>query len=361
MEPKPRNLAERFFRSQAFGPLVVVIVLYAFFAIVSAGSGFFSLEGTAAWLNATADIGIVAIPVALLMIAGEFDLSIGSLVGAGATTVGLMSGFFGLPLWLSFVCAILIGCLFGLLNGFLVTRTRLPSFIVSLGTNLIVVGLGITICEALTHATTISVLVGTDPFAPIFNTKFGSFGITIVWWILIVAIAAWVLRRTRFGNWIFATGGDAERARRSGVMTDRVKVTLFVCTAVASAFVGAMQAVKFSTSDPTLGAGYVFEGPIVVVIGGVLLTGGYGSILGVVCGLLIYGISSAGLFYAGWDANLTQVLLGVLLIVAVLSNNRLRRIALAPPRGIRNTRAEVEPGAPGRTIQKRTTQKKEAS
>ncbi|MDR2567272.1 MAG: ABC transporter permease [Bifidobacteriaceae bacterium] len=314
---------------------MVAVVLYLFFAVVSSGSGFTSLDGTAAWVNGMADLGMMAMPVALLMISGELDLSVGSVVGAGSVTVGLMTGYFGLPLGVALVAGLAIGLTFGLANGLLVTKTGMPSFIVTLGMMLIVLGLGVTIAQALTKSTTLSVLIDREGVLPrLFASKIGdsNFDVSIVWFICITMICAWVLRRSRFGNWILATGGDTERARRSGVLTNRVKITLFACAGMSAVFVGMMQAVKFSTADPTTGSGYVFDVPIVVIIGGVLITGGYGSITGVFFGILIYGISKAGLFYAGWDANLTQVLLGALLLVAVISNNRLRKMALSPPR-----------------------------
>lgn len=164
----------------------------------------------------------------------------------------------------------------------------------------------------------------------------GQFQVSILWWLLVVGIGAWVLAKARFGNWILATGGNAESARRAGVPTSRVKVTLFVATALAATFVGVMQAVQFSTGDGATGQSYVFEAPIVVVIGGVLLTGGYGTISGIVLGTLIYGFVSAGLFYTGWDTNYTQVVIGVMMVIAVLTNNYIRNLALRtlrPKRG----------------------------
>jgi simple sugar transport system permease protein len=334
MPAQLRNAVSKVARAQAFGPVVVAIILYLFFLLVSLGSGFFGVAGTASWLDTTADLGIVAMPVALLMIAGEFDLSVGSMVGGGSITVGLLTGFLSLPLWVSVIAGSVLGVLVGLLNGFLVTRTKLPSFIVTLGTNFIVLGVGITVGDAVMHST-IATVETSGWFSELFKGKIAGFDVSVIWWILVVLVAAWVLRKSRYGNWIMATGGDAEKARRSGVLTSRVKIILFVCTSVAASFVGMLEAVKFGTGDPTSGSSFVFEAPIVAVLGGVLLTGGYGSILGVVFGLLIYGISNAGLFYAGWDVNLTQVVLGGLLLIAVLSNNRLRQIALAPIRAAR--------------------------
>lgn len=153
-----------------------------------------------------------------------------------------------------------------------------------------------------------------------------------MWWCLVLIGAAWLLGQTQFGNWIFATGGEKERARRSGVRTTYVKIILYVCSALGATFVGVLQAVEYNTGDAMNGQGYVFEAPIVVVIGGVLLTGGYGTVIGVGIGTLIYGIVNAGLFYTGWDTNYAEVVIGTLLVVAVLTNDTVRRLAL---RGVR--------------------------
>jgi simple sugar transport system permease protein len=309
-------------------------VLYAFFTIVGGSRGFVSVAGTASWLNTASQLGIIAVPVGLLMIAGEFDLSIGSMVGAGSVTVGLLTGYLQYQLWLSLVVAAAIALVVGLGNGLLVTRTGLPSFIVTLAANLIVAGLGLAISQSVSGTTSITVS-DNETLAKVFNSTWGAFSVSILWWAAVAALAAWVLGQTRTGSWITAVGGDTGRARRAGVMTSRLKIALFVCTSLAATFVGVLQAVQFSTGDPTTGQGYVFEAPIVVVIGGVLLTGGYGTIAGVVIGTVIFGIINAGLFYTGWNTDYAQVVIGVLMVVAVLTNNGLRRLALrmASPRG----------------------------
>jgi simple sugar transport system permease protein len=265
------------------------------------------------------------------MIAGEFDLSIGSLVGAGSITVGVATGFYHAPLLLGVAVAAVIALIVGLGNGLLVTRTGLPSFIVTLAANLIVAGLGLTITRALVGTSQIS-LTTSGFVSDIFATKWGAFNIAVLWWALVVLAAVWVLGQSRFGNWIFATGGDAERARRSGVRTSLVKITLFACTSLAAVFVGVLQAVEFNTGDPTTGQGYVFQAPIVVVIGGVLLTGGYGSVIGVVLGTLIYGVTNAGLFYTGWDTDYAQVIIGAFMVLAVITNGVVRRAAMSSVR-----------------------------
>jgi simple sugar transport system permease protein len=325
------GMLRRLTRAPAFGSVAAVVLIYVFFAAASAGNGFMTLTGTASWLDTASELGILAVPVALLMIAGEFDLSIGSMVAAGSITVGVVTSHFGAPVWVAVLIAMAIAVLVGLGNGLMVTRTGLPSFIVTLGANLILAGLALTISRSLAGTTTLSVTTS-GFWHGLFAGHLGQFYISILWWLLLALAAAWILSRSRFGPWIRATGGNADQARRAGVLTGRVKLLLFVGTAVGAAFVGMTQAIQFGTADAVGGQGYVFQAPIVVVIGGVLLTGGFGTILGVVMGTVLYGIISGGLFYTGWDTDLSQVILGVLMIIAVLANNQLRALALTPVR-----------------------------
>jgi simple sugar transport system permease protein len=321
------GLLGRLTRAPEFGAAVAVVLIYAFFAVVSAGNGFTSEVGTASWLNTAAQLGIIAVPIGLLMIGGDFDLSIGSMVGAGSITVGIVTGYYHESLLLALAIALGLGVVVGLFNGLLVTRTGVPSFIVTLAANLIVAGLALALSRSIVNST--SVQVQASGFvSDLLSKEWHNFSIAILWWLAIVVVAAWLLSKTRFGNWILATGGDAERARRAGVRTSVVKICLFIGTATAASFVGALQAVQYSTGDSTTGQAYVFQAPIVVIIGGVLLSGGYGTVLGVVLGTLIYGIVSAGLFYTGWNTDYAQVVIGALMVIAVLANSAVRRAAL---------------------------------
>lgn len=309
------------------GAIATAIVLYIFFAFTGGSNGFLSVVGSASWIDTASQLGIVAIPVALLMIAGEFDLSIGSMIGAGSITVGIVTGYLHHPLWMALLIVAAIGVAVGLVNGFLVTLTNSPSFIVTLAMNFAIAGLGLVISTNITNTTSVTVETS-GVLTKVFSGSWGEFDISIFWWAFLALVASWVLNQTRFGNWIFATGGDHERALRAGVATSRVKISLFVCTALAASFLGALQAISYNTGDPTIGQGYVFEAPIVIVIGGVLLSGGYGTIIGVVAGTVIYGILSAGLFYTGWNTVYAQVVIGVLLVIAVLTNKYLQNLAL---------------------------------
>jgi simple sugar transport system permease protein len=309
------------------GGILSAIAVFIFFAVMAGKSGFLSPLGTAYWLDTAADLGIIAIPIAMLMIAGEFDLSVGSMVGAASIIVGICTGYFGLEPWIGVGFAFLAAIAVGLLNGFLVVRTKLPSFIVTLSTMFMVTGGALGISIGITGSSSISaVATGSANF--VFAAKWQEFNIALVHWVIIAGVAIWVMQRTPFGNWIYATGGNLDTARLAGVPTNRVKIILFLCTAMGAAFVGVMETYTFQNASVTLGAQYVFSGIAACVIGGLLLTGGYGSLLGTVFGAMTYGIVSMGVFFLGWNSELTELFIGLLLLLAVLANSRLRQLAM---------------------------------
>lgn len=314
-------------RLPEFGALVALAAVYAIFAIASGNAGFVTLDGTAAWMNTAAELGIIAIPVGLLMIAGEFDLSIGSVVGAATMIIGIGTTMYQLPTGLMVVAAIAFGAAIGLMNGLITVRTGLPSFIVTLAANFVVLGVALGVARLLTNTTNISVHPARWAVA-LFAAKWGQANVSILWWIGIAAIGGSILARTPFGNWIFATGGNLPVARRAGVPASFVKVVLFAATGAASALSGVLQAVEFKSASPVNGQGYVFEAPIVAVIGGILLGGGYGSAFGVFLGTAIYGVINVGIYYTGWNTDWVVAILGLLLLLAVLANNYFRRLAL---------------------------------
>ena len=159
--------------------------------------------------------------------------------------------------------------------------------------------------------------------------SFGGFTlqISVVWWLLLTAAATWVLLRTRAGNWVFAVGGDQNSARQVGVPVMRTKIGLFMTTALAAWLVGMLQLFKTSTVQASTGVGQEFIYIICAVVGGCLLTGGYGSAIGAALGALIYGMTLQGIVFAQWDNNWLKAFLGVMLLGAVLVNNWIRRRA----------------------------------
>jgi simple sugar transport system permease protein len=315
-----------FVRPEAGGALTAVVI-YIFFAIVGQGGGFDTQDATASWLTNAAELGIVAIPLSLLMIAGEFDLSIGSVVGATSITVAMTTGYFGLSPWVGIAFAVVMGVIVGAVNGLIVVKTRVPSFIVTLAMMLMLAGLALFVSSAVTGAASISA-TPTGSAKAIFAGSFHGYKTAIVFCLVILVIATYTLQRTRFGNWLYATGGNLATARMMGVPTDRVKISLFIATSLGGVLVGVIQTLTFSNGSITLGSQYVFTGIAAAVIGGVLLTGGYGSAVGTIFGALTYGIVSLGVFYLGWDADLTQLFIGILLLIAVLTNSRLQRLAI---------------------------------
>jgi simple sugar transport system permease protein len=311
------------------GAVAGAVAVWLFFAIVAGGSGFLSVRGTAAYLEVAAELGILAVPVSLLMIAGEFDLSIGTMIGATGMIIAVLASpdGFAFPIWFGIIVAAIFAVVVGFLNGLVVVKTRLPSFIVTLGTFFILAGVTIGMTRFLTGQTTLGKLNQVSDYGSahvLFGSTIGRFNVSIVWWIVIAAIATWVLLRTRFGNWIFGSGGQPEAARNLGVPVTRVKITLFICTALSAWLVATIEAISFANSDVLRGTGREFEAIIATVIGGTLLTGGYGSAIGPAIGALIFGMVQQGIVFAGIDSDWYKAFLGAMLIVAVLLNNLIR-------------------------------------
>jgi simple sugar transport system permease protein len=316
------------------GAVMGAILVWIAFAILAGGRGFLTIAGTATWLEVTAQVGIVGSAVALLMIAGEFDLSVGSMVGAAGMVVAIGVSVYGLPVWLAVLLAFAIALAIGFANGYLVVKTRLPSFIVTLGTLFILRGLTIGLTRAITGRTQvggISGAVDTDPIAGIFTAQIplagANFSVSILWWIGIALLATYILIRTPFGNWIFGSGGSAIAARNVGVPVDRVKIILFMATAASAALLAVIQVLSVGSGDVLRGEQKEFEAIITAVIGGTLLTGGYGSAIGTVFGAITLGMTKQGIFFAGVPGDWYLAFLGVLLLLAVIVNNYIRQRA----------------------------------
>jgi simple sugar transport system permease protein len=332
---KQVNRLRRWLVRPEMGAVAGAIAVWTFFALVAGGSGFLTLGGTATYLEVAAELGILAVAVALLMIGGEFDLSIGSVMGASGMIITILAVQFGWNIWAAMSVAVVCAMLVGWLNGYLVLRTGLPSFIITLATLFIVRGATIGTTRMLTGRTQVGGLAQASGYSTV-RALFASdisiagvgFPISILWWLVVAALATWVLLRTSFGNWIFGVGGAFQAARNVGVPVDRVKIILFMTTAVAACLVAIIQVVNTTSADVLRGTGQEFFAIIAVVIGGTLLTGGYGSAIGAVFGALIFGMVRQGIVFAGVDADWFQVFLGIMLLLAVLINRYVRQRAL---------------------------------
>lgn len=346
------SLIARLLRRPELGALSGVILIYLIFFALARSSGMFSVEGIVNILQVSAEIGILAVAVALLMIAGEFDLSVGSMIGFAGVIIGLGATVYGIPLTYSVLIAFVACMAIGALNGWITVKTGLPSFIVTLASLLILRGLTIAVTRYINGYTQISKITASDPDSMVIGLFSGRVGaplfvwmaeqgwigtktnglpmidglpISIVWWVVLTALATWVLLKTSFGNWIFAVGGEETSARNVGVPVHRVKIILFMLTAMAAVFFAATQVLDVGSADTLRGTQKEFDAIIAVVIGGTLLTGGYGSAVGALLGALIYGTVQMGILYTGIDSDLFKVFLGLMVLLAVLFNNYVRR------------------------------------
>jgi simple sugar transport system permease protein len=339
------------------GGICGTILVFFFFLLTASDSGMFNAQGVLNWSTVSAQFMIIAVGACLLMIAGEFDLSVGSMIGFAGMMIAIFSVTLGWPVWLAIFVTFGICLAIGALNGIIVIRTGLPSFIVTLAFLFILRGFTIYFPQTLERKTIIGGIRDAaegDWLAPIFGGKIGQpiftwlgdagiiavfergtragqpvvdgIPMLIIWAIGLVIFGHILLTRTRFGNWIFAAGGDAESARNSGVPVNRVKILMFMFTAFCATVFATCQVMEFGSAGADRGLLKEFEAIIAVVIGGALLTGGYGSVIGAALGALIFGVVQQGLFFAGVESSLFRVFLGVILLGAVILNTYIRRM-----------------------------------
>ncbi len=315
------------------GALFAAIVIYIFFWAVA--PSFRSFNALALVLQQSASVGIVAVAVGLLMVGGEFDLS----AGVGAYSAGLCASMLSYQLNLSTWAGTLISLVLmlgiGFINGYLVVKTKIPSFLITLGTFFVLQGVNLGVTKLVTGSVStndVSNMAGFSALNWIFAHRFQIGGvqinILIIWWIIFTAIAAWILVRTRIGNWILAVGGNADSARAVGVPVNKVKIGLFMSVGLLAWFYG--QNVLYDSSGVIQaggGVGNEFIYIIAAVVGGTLLTGGFGSAIGVAIGAFIFGMTQQGIVFAGWDPNWFKAFLGVMLLLAVAVNLYIRRLA----------------------------------
>ncbi|MEV0896109.1 ABC transporter permease [Actinoplanes sp. NPDC049802] len=314
------------------GALVAAAVIFVFFLAVA--PAFRSAEAFFTVLYQSSTIGIVAVAVGMLMIGGEFDLSAGVIVTSAGLVNSMFCWYFGINLWVGALLSLIFCLAVGFLNGYLVMRTGIPSFLITLGTFFVLQGANLGVTKLVTGSVSSADVSGIDGFGSLGAIFASSFTIgpvtvwgTVLWWILFVALATWVLRHTRGGNWIYAVGGAADSARAVGVPVVRTKIGLFLAVSFLGWFVGMHNLYRFNTLQAGGGVGNEFLYIIAAVVGGTLLTGGFGNALGVAIGAFIFGMTSLGIVYAGWDPNWFRAFLGVMLLLAVLVNLYVRKLA----------------------------------
>jgi len=315
-----------------FGALAGALIVWALFAW-QGGDVWLSWQGTKTYLETAALYGVSALAVALLMIGGEFDLSSGVIVGTTGMFTALFAVHTGWHVGIAMAASLVIALIIGAVNGLMVVISKLPSFIVTLGVFFAFQGFNLWLTQRVTNQTQVSGIELEPGFE--FGRKFfasdfvhiGTVGFktAIVWFAGMAIVGTWILSRTKVGNWIFAVGGNKDAARMVGVPAAATKVGLFMTVAACGWVHGMIVLFQTKRSNVLEGVGQEFYYIIAAVLGGCLLTGGFGSIVGAAFGCLILGMTSKGIPLAGWDNNLYFLFLGLILLVAAFANEAIRR------------------------------------
>ncbi len=319
-----RSLVQRVVARPEFGPLVLLIVeIVVFWGI---NPDFLSPQNISNTLAFTVELGLIALAMTLLMTSGEFDLSVGSVFGFAPVLMWTLFNSGATSLELGFVAALAVAALIGLVNGLFVTRLKIPSFLVSLGMLLVVRGTALFITDGFPQRTwsaegswLAEALVG-DFYVGPFRIYMSLF-----WFILAAVALGYLLTQTRTGNWIQAAGGNPNAARARGVNVNRVKVGLFMLSAMMAALAGVISSLRTSAANPNSGTGYELEVIAMVVIGGTALTGGRGTIIGTVLGILILRVMRNGIVLIGVPGLAYNIFIGAIILGMMALHSWLER------------------------------------
>ncbi|MCK7637531.1 ABC transporter permease [Corynebacterium sp. P7202] len=322
---RERGLFDRFIRRPELASLVGAVIIFTLFMVVA--PPFRTPDAFATVLYASSTMGIMALAVGMLMIGDEFDLSSGVAVTSAALAAAMLNYHLHLNSWVGVFLSLGTALAIGALNGFLVTRTGIPSFLITLSVFLMLQGLNLALTKLIAGQVATHSIGDMEGFASakvIFASSVGIGGvsvkITVFWWLLFVAVASYILYKTRFGNWVFAVGGDKAAAEAVGVPVRRVKIILFMFVGFAAWFVGMHNLFAFDSIQAGQGVGNEFLYIIAAVIGGCALTGGKGTAVGTAIGALIFGMTNQGIVYAGWNPDWFKFFLGAMLLFAVIAN-----------------------------------------
>jgi simple sugar transport system permease protein len=301
-------------RLNEIGVIVAAVLVFGVFSILD--PPFLTLDSWGGILASASEYGLVATGVTLLMVAGEFDLTVGVVFALTPLIAGYLLVNQGWDPWLSFVIGELAAVAVGVVNGFLTNLLKIPSFIVTLAVYYLLQGVTLN----MTGGYPISYFGHSKLFKIMGGTYFGSTGISVAvfWWLGVAIVGAFVLSRTRFGNFIFASGSDPRSARAMGVPVRRTKLTCFMLAAAGAGLAGLTQFAALGTVDPAQGGDLQLVAIVVVVVGGASLLGGRGSVLGSTLGALIIAAAYTGLIEAGLSATWFESFIGAVLLVAVV-------------------------------------------
>lgn len=311
------SIALRLRRHPEFGALAGLVIVFIGFSLTA--TRFLTIESIAGIVTIAAELAIVCGGVTFLMITGEFDLSVGSVFGLSAMILAIATNAC-IPIFFGFVISLLAAALIGFINGFITVKFKIPSFITTLGAKMFWRG----ILMAITGGFAVRCTERSFLF-DILNKRFLSgFRASALWFVLIIYILHLILTRTKYGNATFATGGNKEAARVLGIPVKKVKISNFVICSVLAGLAGCIQFARFYSVDPVRGEGLELEAIAAVVVGGTLMTGGYGSLVGTFFGVLLMGMVRSGLIMSGAPSYWYEAFIGIILIGAVIINTRLK-------------------------------------
>jgi len=288
---------------------------------------FLSLLNISGMLAYAPELGIMALGMTLLLTAGQFDLSVGSVFSFIPILVFIIANNLHVALTVAVLVGLAAAAVIGLINGILVTKFGITSFLVTLATQLILAGAAVYVTAgfpeatlAATHSAIEPLLVGTVNIGRL-ELYAGLF-----WFIGLALILDYVLRQTSFGNWILATGGNREAARSRGIRVDRVTIGLFILTAVLGGLAGTISDIRVGSAYPTAGQGYELQVIAMAVIGGTSLFGGSGTIVGTLIGVILLQAISNGVVLVGFPGLAYPMFVGAIILVAMLLQSGLRQI-----------------------------------
>jgi simple sugar transport system permease protein len=319
-----RTLLQRLSAKPELGPLVLLVLEIAIFQAMR--PDFLSPENISNIFAFSVELGLIALGMTLLMTAGEFDLSVGSVFGFSAVLMWTLFNSNTLPMPLAFLAALLVAAAIGAVSGWFVTRLRISSFLVTLGMLLVVRGSALYVTNGFPQRTwdargswLADALVGSFYVGPF------RLYMSLFWFIAVAVVLGYVLTQTKAGNWILAAGGNPNAARARGVRVGRTKTILFILTSLLAAFAGVISSIRTSAANPNSGTGYELEVIAMVVIGGTALSGGRGTVLGTVLGIFILRVMRNGIIMVGVPGLAYNIFIGAIILAMVGLHSRLDR------------------------------------
>lgn len=304
-------------------PLILVVVEVVAFATLS--SNFLSRGNISNTLAFLPEMGMIALGMTMLITSGEFDLSVGSVFGFAPIVMWTLYNEGGVPLEIGFVVALLVAVGIGFVNGTMVTRLRIPSFLVTLGMLMTVRGLALYTTSGFPQRTW-------RAESPIMDAIVGSFYIgdfrvyaSLLWFLGFAVVLWYVLTQSKIGNWIQATGGNPSAARARGVRVEGTKLGLFILTAVLAAYAGITSSIRVAAANPNSGTGYELEVIAMVVIGGTALMGGRGTIIGTVLGVAMLRIMRNGIVLIGVPGLAYNIFVGLTILIMMTLQSYIER------------------------------------